>query len=195
MGLGTAYESLCVAVTVHLNSGPKTLAGTCSMVCCSSKEEERLDGLDKDGGVRCLAKKDAFEPFQRHYAPAERAEPSFAGTLDEFAASRSEDKKLQRQLRNTVKKCGHCGKICAMVLSRRALPRQPSTPSLLPMGPCANRQPPTASHPQVQRVWVRPSGGDLVQPEYIYGIHLRGTKGRLPADHLDPVSKPGPALL
>jgi len=75
-------------------------------------EEERLDGLGTSGGVLAGAKEEAFAGT-RVDSTAEPSEPLFRGSIVEFGESKSNDLAFQRQLKNTIKKCKACGKVCA----------------------------------------------------------------------------------
>jgi len=48
---------------------------------------------------------------------AEQSDPLFRGTIEEFCALRV-DAVLQRQMRNTIKKCTGCSKVCAFSLKK-----------------------------------------------------------------------------
>ena len=47
---------------------------------------------------------------------ADARRPLFKGTLDEFAVANAGDVALLRHLKNNVKKCGACGKVCGIPL-------------------------------------------------------------------------------
>ena len=72
-------------------------------------------GLSADGEVLVGAKAVAFDGCGVD-AVVEASEPLYSGTMDEFAKERQRDAALQQQLRNTVKKCRACSKVCGLTL-------------------------------------------------------------------------------
>ena len=63
------------------------------------------------------AKESAFANTRVNSA-AEKSEPLFVGTMDDYAKTKPDDLKLQRQLKNTIKKCSVCAKVCAFSMTK-----------------------------------------------------------------------------
>lgn len=81
-------------------------------------EEELTTGVTLGGAVLLGAKEAAFaEAIVNSRALIEPSEP-LVGTMDELVASKSDDQAMVRQLRNTVKKCASCGKMCGWSLAQ-----------------------------------------------------------------------------
>lgn len=80
-------------------------------------DDTRKGGLRSTGAVLAGAKEEAFKG-SRVDLSAELSPPLFSGTLEEFVKEREDDSKLARQLKNTIKKCMVCTKVCAFSLTK-----------------------------------------------------------------------------
>ena len=94
-----------------------------------------LLGLNEDGAVLMGAKTAAFAGCRVNDVLPEQSDQQHACTIEEFQAARSDDAALRAQLRNTIKKCGSCGKVCGFSLKicnscGAALPGEGATPAV-----------------------------------------------------------------